>query len=479
MIIFILHNFSNKILDYLCASKIKKTDPQKHKVSLPLKINNVSALQTFQFLRFFCFLVISIYFTKVPLSGGDIGSWEKLLFISGALSFFWVTGILQSFLPLSQRNKAFMQHRRIDGKSPELFNAFILLLVFSIAFALLILLMYGYGTIHTETPKIPYPGWLIIYFIFSNSSALIEHIFLIQDRPLHIFWYGIISTIIQIFAVCVPIMLGMGIVSAILGLIIVSMLRFLFLLVLLFRYAEFKLSIPFILNNLYVGYPIMFSALLSGSTQYVDSLVATIAFDAKDFAIFRYGCKELPFVVMMTSGLHNALIPAFSVRKNIPGVLAEIKRRSLRQMHFLFPLTILVMIFSQALFRWLFNPEFIKGAGVFMIYQLMIISRVVFPQTILIGLKKTQILMWAAFIQILLNIPLAFFLVHVKYGLNGIALSSCLLHILEKLILMWYNYRKLGVPPKMYTPINWYIFYSVLIGIIFVLIDHKWIPVFM
>jgi len=448
------------------------------KVSLPFKINNVSALQTFQFLRFLCFLIFSIYFTKVPLSGGDIGSWEKMLFISGALSYFWVTGILQSFLPLSQRSKAFVQHQRIDGKSPELFNAFILLLTFSIAFALLILMMYGFGKIYTETPKIPYPGWLILYFIFSNSSALIEHIFLIQNRPLHIFWYGIISTIIQILAVCVPIMLGLGIVSAILGLIVVSMLRFLFLIALLFRYAEFKLSIPFILNNLYVGYPIMLSALLSGSAQYVDSLVATIAFDAKDFAVFRYGCKELPFVVMMTSGLHNALIPAFSIKKNIPDILAEIRKKSLQQMHILFPLTILVIIFNQQIFRILFNPDFIKSAGVFMIYQLMIVSRVLFPQTILIGLKKTHILMWAAIIQIALNIPLAFFLVHIKYGINGIALSSCLLHILEKFILIGYNYRKLGISPKTYTPINWYIFYSVLIGIVFVVIDHNWISIF-
>jgi len=440
------------------------------------KINNVFALQSFQFLRFLCFLVISIYFTKVPLSGGDIGSWEKLLFISGALSYFWVTGILQSFLPLSQRSRAFAQHQRIEGKSPELFNAFILLLVFSIAFALLILLMYGFGTIYTETPKIPYPGWLILYFIFSNSSALIEHIFLIQNKPLHIFWYGIISTIVQIFAVCVPIMLGMGIVSAILGLIVVSMLRFLFLLAILYRYAEFKLSMPFIINNLYVGYPIMLSALLSGSAQYVDSLVATIAFDAKDFAVFRYGCKELPFVVMMTSGLHNALIPAFSIKKNIPDILAEIRKKSLQQMHILFPLTILVMIFNQQIFRWLFNPDFIKSAGVFMIYQLMIVSRVLFPQTILIGLKKTHILMWAAIIQISLNIPFAFFLVHIKYGINGIALSSCLLHIIEKFILMWYNHRKLGIQPNTYTPMNWYIFYTVLIGIVFVLIDHNWIP---
>ena len=445
---------------------------------MSIRINNVSALQTFQFLRFLCFLVISIYFAKVPLSREDIGSWEMTLYISGALSFFWVTGILQSFLPLSQRSKAFVQHQRTDGKSPELFNAFVLLLVFSMAFALLILLMYGYSFTYTSSPKIPYPGLLIIYFILSNVSPLIEHIFLIQDRPLHIFWYGIISTVVQTLAVCIPIALGMGLESAIWGLIIANALRFLFLLLLLSRYAEFKLSIPFILNNLYVGYPIMFSALLSGSAQYIDSLVATIAFDAKDFAIFRFGCKELPFVVMMTSGLHNALIPAFSIKKNIPDVLEEIRRRSLRQMHILFPLSIIVMLFSQAIFRLIFSPEFNRSAGIFMIYQLVIVSRVVYPQTILIGLKKTHILMWAAIVQIALKIPLAFFMVFIKYGVNGIALASGLVHILEKYILMWYCYRELDISPKAYTPMKWYFFYTILIGFVFVAIDRKWITVF-
>ena len=441
-------------------------------MSLLFRINNVTALQTFQFLRFLCFLLISIYLTKVPLSREDIGSWEMLLFISGGLSFFWVTGILQSFLPLSQRSMAFVQHKRTEGKSPEMFNAFILLLAFSVAFAMLILLMFN-TVKNTETAKIPYPYLLIIYFILSNSSSLIEHIFLIRDKPLHIFWYGVISTIVQILSVCVPIMSGFGIESAVWGLIFSSALRFIFLIYLLCQHAEFKFSMPFILNNLYVGYPIMFSALLSGSTQYVESLIATIAFDAENFAIFRYGCKELPFVVMMTSGLHNALIPAFSVKKNIPVVLAEIKRRSLRQMHILFPLSIFFMVFSQELFgRILFNPEFYKSAGVFMIYQLMIISRIVYPQTILIGLKKTGILMWAAIIQIALNIPLSLFFVQ-YYGVNGIALGSGLIHILEKFILMGYNYRKLGISPKSYTPMAWYIFYTLLIGIVFIVIDRN------
>jgi O-antigen/teichoic acid export membrane protein len=268
-------------------------------------------------------------------------------------------------------------------------------------------------------------------------------------------------------------MMGFGVESAIWGLIAVNSLRFLYLIGMLCRYAEFKLSIPFIQNNLYVGYPIIFSALLSGSTQYLDGLVATIAFNKENFAIFRYGCKELPFVVMMASGLHNALIPRFSVKKDIPQILEEIKKKSRRLMHVLFPLSILIMISSKWLYgNVLFNNNFYRSADVFMVYQLMIISRLVFPQTILIGMKKTKALMRASVIEFILNVPTSFFFVQ-YYGVVGIALGSGLIHILEKFILIGYVYKRLKINPQSYISIGWYVFYSISIGIVFVLIDHR------
>jgi O-antigen/teichoic acid export membrane protein len=419
-------------------------------------------------------LVISIYFTKVPLSKEAIGNWEMLLYVSGALSFFWVTGIIQAFLPLSQRNLPFVRHEQKNGKSPELFNAFLLLLVFSLGFALLIWWIMAHGMSRPATvSKIPYPSLLIAYFIMSNTTPLIEHIYLLQNKPKHIFGYGIISTVAQILAVCVPVALGYPVVAAVWGLVAVSFLRFVFLLALLFRYAEFKFSMPFILNHLYVGYPIMISVLLSGSAQYLDGLVATIAFDTENFAVFRYGCKELPFVVMLTSGLQNALLPRFAVKKDIPQVLAEIRRKSLRLMHWLFPLSILIMIFSKWLYgQVLFNENFYRSADVFMVYQLMIISRIIFPQTILIGMKKTKALMRASVIEFALNIPTSLFFVQ-YYGVVGIALGSCLIHILEKFILIGYVYRRLKIAPQQYIPVAWYVFYSLLIGLVFILIDHR------
>ena len=443
-------------------------------MAISAKLNTIFGLQVFQFLRFLLFFIVSIVVTKFNLPLKDISDWEMFTFISSALSYFWVTGIIQAFLPLYKRNRAFLLHERIPGKSPELFNAFLLLCAFSLVFvALIFFTASNFSVFWKGTGELPYPGMLAVYFFTSNTTPLIEYIYLLNNAPRKLLRYGYLSFLAQLAAVCIPIALGFGIECAICGLTGVTVLRFLWLLRLLVKYSEFKVSLPFLRNHLYVGYPVIISTLLSGSSQYIDGFIASFVLNQERFAIFRYGCKELPFVVVMTTALNNALLPSFSVKRDIPYILSEIKRRSLRQMHILYPVSILMMIFSDFLFRRVFfNESFDASADVFMVYQLMIISRIVYPQTILMGLKMNNLLMRAAILEIVLHIGASLIFVPL-YGATGIPLGSGLVHIVEKLVLIYYVYRRLGIAPRQYINIKWYLFYSIIIGIVFVLIDHK------
>ena len=426
---------------------------------LSIPINSAGGLQLFQLLRFICFLVISIVFTKTNLTNEEIGIWETLVFASSALSFFWVTGVIQSLLSLYDRNIAFLRHQSPEGKSPELYNAFLILTGFSLIFMLFIWLT-SKVSLFGASKTLHYLGPLQLFFFFSNTSSLIEYIYLLKNKPVSIYWYGIISFLIQTLAVCIPVMLGYGLSSAIWGLVIVSAMRFVQLLFLLARYAEFTFSWPYVKNHLYVGYPLIISTLLSGSSQYIDGVIAYFAFSPERFAIFRYGCKELPFVVMMTSSLNNTLIPAFGIKKNIPATLAELRAQSLRLMHILYPLSILIMIFSKVIFgRVLFNETFYRSADVFMVYQLLIISRIVFPQTILMGLKKNAVILWASVLEFFLHIGWSTFFVH-YYSVTGLPLGSGLVHIVEKLVLIWYVYKHLHIHPDSYIPVKWYLMLS-------------------
>ncbi|MBA7585412.1 hypothetical protein ES708_27391 [subsurface metagenome] len=145
-------------------------------------------------------------------------------------------------------------------------------------------------------------------------------------------------------------------------------------------------------------------------------------------------------------------------------------------MQYLFPISIIVMLFTRWLFPVMFNVNFIRSADVFLIYLLLIIPRLVFPQTILIGLKKTRVVLFGSFIEIVLNISLSLYLMQF-YGLVGIALATTIVFVIEKIYLIAYNYFKLQIKPSEYIPVKFYLIYSLITIIMFVLIDHRIIDI--
>lgn len=436
-----------------------------------IKINTILSLQLFQVFRFLAFLIISIVFTRIELSKKDIGDFELLLFFASGITFFWITGIIQSLLPLFNNNKTF-DNRSQDVKSPELFNAFLLLLLFSFFITILGFLLKNHIYVYKESHTLPYAIPLLLYIFFSSPSCLIEYIYLLYRKGNHILGYGIISFTLQVIFVLVPILLNWGIESGIWGLVLISVLRFIWLIKLLNEYTEFRVSFSFLKELLFLSFPLMLSTLLSGSAQYIDGLIVSAKFSPEKFAIFRYGAKEVPLVTTLASGLNNAMLTQFASRDKIKYGLLTLKKRSLRLMHVLFPISILLLFFSDIIFHQLFTLNFVQSSDVFMVYILLIISRLVFPQTILIGLKKNKVVMWISIIDIILNITLTLLMIP-RYGIVGVAVATVIVYVLEKLILIAYNYFKLGIKPTDYIPVGWYVFYSALITLIFVLIDHR------
>ncbi|MCK4701006.1 MAG: oligosaccharide flippase family protein, partial [Bacteroidales bacterium] len=298
-------------------------------------INNISALQTFQLTRFSTFLVISILFTKSYLSAEQIGVFEVFLFIAGFISFFWVTGLIQSFLPLYKNNKAFSRDGENNSeKSPEIFNAFILLAFFSfVAFLFGLSLKHNFS-VFGISGNVPLLNLLLVYILLSSPSVLIEYIYLVKNQSANIIRYAAISFVLQLGLVVIPIFMGYDIVYSIWGLIAISILRLIWLFFLLAKYAEIRFSFPFIKEHLRLGAPLIISALLSGSAQYIDGAIVTSMFDATTFAIFRYGAKEFPLVLLLANGLSNAMLSEFSTSAKITSSMEVLKRKSARLMHF-------------------------------------------------------------------------------------------------------------------------------------------------
>lgn len=422
-------------------------------------IDNISGLQIFQLLRFGTLLLISIVFAKSNLSTEAIGSYEIFLFIAALLCSFWINGIIQSFLPLYKSNNTF---EKTEGKSPEIFNVFLLVSILSIL-SILVLLIFNksLSNVLTDKSEIPYFKLILAYIFFSSPSFLIEYIYLVKNEAIQILKYGIITFFLQFILIATPALLGYSMEFCIMGLVLISIVRYGWLLVLLKKHALFSPSIKFIKEHLYFAYPLIISTLLGSSAQYVDSFLVLNKFDTTTFAIFKYGAREFPLVLLMANALSTAMIPAFSMKAKLGDALVSLRKKSANLMHLLFPVTMLFLLFSNWLYPRVFNENFTESARIFNIYLLLIISRLVFPQTILIGLKKTKIVMYASFVELVVNVILSFVFIRF-WGIEGVAFATFIAFATQKVIWLVYIKSVLKISPKKYVPITELAIYSTL-----------------
>ena len=369
------------------------------------KITQISALQLFQLIRFSTLLLIGVVFTKSGLPISEIGQYETFLFLAGAVSFFWLNGLIQGFLPSADENS-------VSGKSPVFFNVFYLLTAFSGLAVFFILISEKAISGHLlHGSQIPFLNYLIGYILISSPASLVEYIYLVKKQGRNILIYGSVTFALMFLLVVWPPVLGYSIEYSMIGLVISSAIRLVWLLVLLFQNSKPNPDFLFVRKHLKYAFPLIFSMFLSGSAQYIDGFIITSYFDDATFAVFRFGAREFPLALLLANAFSSSMLPGFADRSMLKSNLEMIRQNSQKLGFWLFPLSGVLMLLSHWAFPVIFNISFAASATIFNIYLLLIISRLLFPQTILIGLQKTSAIMWASFLEIVVNVTLSLWFV--------------------------------------------------------------------
>lgn len=434
------------------------------KIPVSLKITTVSASQIFQLIRFSTLILIGVVFTKSGLPTAVIGQYETFLFLAGAVSFFWLNGLIQGFLPSSGEHSN-------SGKSSALFNVFYLLTAFSVLCALFILIFeHSISGFLLKGSDIPFLNYLLIYLLISSPASLVENIYLIKNQGKQMLIYGGISYVLMFFLVVFPPVFGLSIEYSLAGLVISSVFRMVWLIVLLFGNSVPDIDFGFIKTHLKSAYPLIFSMLLSGSGQYIDGFIITSYFDDATFAVFRYGAREFPLVLLLANAFSASMLPGFTNRSNLKSNLEKIRQNSQKLGNWLFPLSGVLMLVSHWAFPVVFNVHFAGSATIFNIYLLLIVSRLLFPQTILIGLQKNQPILWASFLEIVVNVVLSLWYVQF-WGVAGVAFGTVCAYVFEKLVLMVFVRKTYGFRLNDYLNLKQHLLYSLLLSAIFVVAE--------
>lgn len=427
---------------------------------MSFEINNVRALQIFQILRQGAAILISIFLAKSALSTEEIGIFEMLTFIGTTVSFFWITGLNQGILP-------YFPKLSVDDQKNFIFNVFLLFCGISLfVFMLLFFLEKNITQALVSQTNLPYFKIFITYLLFLMPSFLIEFIYLIQDLPKRIFGFGVVAFSLQIFAVIIPIYLGWGLKWSIYGLLGLGIFRFIWLVIVIVQFGKVNWDFSIMSKYYNIAIPLVLYALLSAFPTIFDNWVVGWFYqDPEQFAIFRYGARELPLAIALANALSTAMIP--EVTKDLTASLTLLRSRALNLYHILFPISIILMLTTSYWFPIVFNDSFVESANVFDVFLLILISRLMFPQTILIALGKTKTILFISILETLLNVVLSIWLVQV-YGLVGIAFGTVLAFLFEKITIAFYLKTKENIRFSEYIPLGWFSFYSlILIGVYF------------
>jgi O-antigen/teichoic acid export membrane protein len=203
--------------------------------------------------------------------------------------------------------------------------------------------------------------------------------------------------------------------------------------------------------------PLILGLLISGSADYIDSFLVIHFFGNEAFAIFKYGAKEFPLSLLLANSLSLAMVSQIAKQEKKEIAFQELKQQSSRLMNVLFPVTWIFLIASKFLYPIIFSQVFEQSASIFNIYLLLIISRMIFPQSVVLALQRRDIILNTAYWEITINVFSSLILMW-KFGIIGIAYGTVVAFLSEKLILA-YRLKKLNVDFQQYTNFSkWFLF---------------------
>ena len=419
-------------------------------------IDTVRGLQIFQLLRFSFLILIRILLAKTGLTVAEIGIYDALLMIGGTFTFFWVSGLLDGLLAAFPK---------VDEEKKRVFLFNVFLLFQSLALIISVLLFFNQSFLTQvftsyEGDVLPYFGWMCLFWLINIPTYLVEYIYVLKKNPKGIISFGLYAFGLQTLVITLPVFLGFSFEYSFIGLVILAITKYIWLLNSLRVNTSINIDFQSIRPYILLAIPLILYFFIGSIMNYIDKILVTKFFGIDGLAIYESGAREFPLATALVGAIASALIAdiAFDLKNG----LEQLKSRTKKIMSPLFISSAALMFISPYVFPIVFNPDFKDSALIFNIYLLILSSRILLPQTILIGLNQTKIILYASIVEIIFNIVLSLILLQ-KFGMAGIAFASVIAFMIERIILITYNRRKHNIRLSQYCDVRSYAFYLVIL----------------
>jgi O-antigen/teichoic acid export membrane protein len=401
--------------------------------------------QIFQAFRFLGLLAAALSVPILSNSDADPSEYESLTLAGTAVSFFWVTGLFDSLVVRF--------HAAQPSEQASVLNA-----GFWLANACALASILAMMPILAFSSGFPYA----VFLFFELAGFFLPIYLLVKGKGHALSILGLVAYGGYALWVAIGMHQGWGLVEIFWVCAAWGSLRWLGSLILAKPWERPEFEQMKRLASL--ALPVSGVALLGQGALVIDGYLAKY-FHPGEFTAFRYGSKEFPLTLLMANAFsttYSGMVASAVKQDKIEQTLELVKRNSINIIYLSFSFTFILLCISHPAFEWVLDGRYPAAAPVFDLCLLMVLPRMLFPQTVVRGHEKGWILTAAATMELILKLGLSFLLLPLM-GLAGLVLATVLALLFEKAILMWYCDRKLGLPVESYTPVKPLIVLSLLL----------------
>ncbi|AXJ02197.1 Membrane protein involved in the export of O-antigen and teichoic acid [Cyclonatronum proteinivorum] len=195
-------------------------------------------------------------------------------------------------------------------------------------------------------------------------------------------------------------------------------------------------------------------AVTSTAALYADKWIIALFFESdRLYAVYEIGARKIPFVIALTSAVSAALVSEYSKQLtsgSYDAALQEARRASQRLALLLLPVLAVLFVFAEQALFLLFGG-FADSAPIFRIYLLTVLTQLVFPQSILLALGRSDVNARFSVAELVFNVALSLALV-MWIGFAGPALATLASHVFFTAALFGYCRAHYGIRVRSLVP---------------------------
>lgn len=204
----------------------------------------------------------------------------------------------------------------------------------------------------------------------------------------------------------------------------------------------------FFIQQLVYAVPFGFAGILWILQTDIHNYFVAHKFTSAEFAIYAYGCFEVPLIAMLAESVTSVLIPRMSelqANKDKDEMIRLTARAMQKLSFFYFPIYVFLIITARTFIITLFTKDYLESVPIFMINLTILPFSILITDPIVRAYQELGRFLLVLRVFVLIGLVTALYFGIQNFGLTGMITVAIVAILMEKIIAETVIVRKLGV----------------------------------